>query len=90
MTFNEITKECFYCDYERFKNGECTEDNLKMESFTQCSYDCFIIGGCMSLLYIFSRPVFYLFIKDPSKEKKADTSTTKDKDNNGKKDTKDS
>ena len=24
----------------------------------------------MSLLYIFSRPIFYLFIKDPSKEKK--------------------
>ena len=44
--YNQKTKECFYCDFERFKNGECSKDDLKMDSCTQCDYDCFIIGGC--------------------------------------------
>ena len=26
-TFNSKTKECFYCDYFRFKNGECSLNN---------------------------------------------------------------
>ena len=44
--YNEITKECFNCDFERFKNGECTKDDLTMESCTKCDYECFKIGGC--------------------------------------------
>ena len=30
----------------RFKNGECTADDLKMESCTECDYNCFVLGGC--------------------------------------------
>ena len=30
--YNETTKECFYCDFERFKNKECTSDDLTMYS----------------------------------------------------------
>ena len=44
--YNETTRECFYCDYERFKNGECSANNLTMDSCTQCDYECFKIGGC--------------------------------------------
>ena len=44
--YNEITKECFNCDIERFKNGECTADDLTMESCTKCDYECFKTGGC--------------------------------------------
>ena len=44
--YNETTKECFNCDFERFKNGECTPDDLKMDSCTQCDYECFKIDGC--------------------------------------------
>ena len=44
--YNEETKECFYCDFVRFKNGECTSENLEMDSCTKCDYDCFIIEGC--------------------------------------------
>ena len=44
--YNETSKECFYCDFERFKNGECTAENLTMNSCTRCDYECFIIGGC--------------------------------------------
>ena len=31
---------------ERFKNGECTANNLTIESCTQCDYNCFMLGGC--------------------------------------------
>ena len=44
--YNETTKECFYCDFERFKNGECSSNDLTMDSCTQCDYECFKIGGC--------------------------------------------
>ena len=44
--YNKTSKECFYCDFERFKNGECSADNLTMDSCTQCDYNCFSIGGC--------------------------------------------
>ena len=44
--YNKTSKECFYCDFERFLNGECTAENLTMESCTKCTYECFIIGGC--------------------------------------------
>ena len=44
--YNKESKECFYCDFERFKNGECTADNLTMNSCTQCDYNCFKLGGC--------------------------------------------
>ena len=26
--YNETRKECYYCDFERFKNGECTANDL--------------------------------------------------------------
>ena len=44
--YNETRKECYYCDFERFKNGECTANDLTMESCTECDYNCFILGGC--------------------------------------------
>ena len=44
--YNKTTRECFYCDFKRFKNGECTAEDLTMDSCTQCDYECFIIGGC--------------------------------------------
>ena len=44
--YNETTKECYYCDFDRFKDGECTADDLTMESCTECDYDCFVLGGC--------------------------------------------
>ena len=44
--YNKKSRECFYCDFKRFKNGECTKEDLKMDSCTKCDYDCFIIGGC--------------------------------------------
>ena len=44
--YNEETKECFSCDYTHFKKGECSADNLTMDSCTQCDYECFKIGGC--------------------------------------------
>ena len=44
--YNEETKECFYCDYTRFEKGECSANNLTMDSCIQCDYDCFKIGGC--------------------------------------------
>ena len=44
--YNETTKECFKCDIDRFKNGECPAENLTMDSCTLCDYDCFKIGGC--------------------------------------------
>ena len=62
--FNNITNECFNCDYEHFKNGECTEDNLKMESCTQCSYECFMIGGCNFDNFDTKSDDFYIRIKN--------------------------
>ena len=44
--YNKESKECFYCDFERFKKGECTAEDLIMESCTQCTYECFKLGGC--------------------------------------------
>ena len=44
--YNETTKECYYCDFDRFQKGECAADDLTMESCTECDYDCFVLGGC--------------------------------------------
>ncbi len=44
--YNETTKECYYCDFDRFKNGECAADDLTMESCTECDFNCFVLGGC--------------------------------------------
>ena len=37
--YNETTKECYYCDFDRFKNGECAADDLTMESCTECDFN---------------------------------------------------
>ena len=62
--FNPTTKECFYCDFERFKNGECTAENLKMDSCTKCDYDCFKIGGCNFANFNNTKDDFYERIKN--------------------------
>ena len=62
--YNETSKECFYCDFERFKNGECSADNLTMEVCTQCTYECFKIGGCNFNDFNNTKDDFYDRIKD--------------------------
>ena len=42
--YKETTKECYYYDFDRFQKGECTADDLTMESCTECDYDCFVLG----------------------------------------------
>ena len=44
--YNETEKECYKCDFEHFKRGECTADNLAMDSCVECNYECYKIGGC--------------------------------------------
>ena len=44
--YNEDTKECFACDYERLKNHECMKEDITMESCTKCNYECFKNEGC--------------------------------------------
>ena len=61
--YNETTRECFYCDYERFKNGECSANNLTMDSCTQCDYECFKIGGCDVILMILTQQMM-TFMKE--------------------------
>ena len=62
--YNETKKECFYCDLERFKNGECTANNLTIESCTQCDYNCFMLGGCNFNDFNTSNNDFYQRIVD--------------------------
>ena len=44
--YNWNSRECLYCDYAHYSNGECTERQFITRSCSRCNFDCYMMEFC--------------------------------------------
>ena len=63
LHLNEQTGECFNCDLAHYNRGECTKEEVKAESCTQCNFDCYNSELCDFNIFDTVNEDFYVSIK---------------------------